>query len=362
MVRLLISLGSNKQTRQLLKRFSTSDAMHFAVLKIGGGVLDGPQLKSLVSSVDFLKKVGFFPVIVHGGGPQLNAELDKAGEEAKYVEGLRVTSPKVLAIALKVFEKENTKLVEALEQAGVRARPITGVFEATPLDVNTYGLVGKVTKIHSDALTSSVLSGYVPVLTSLGMSAEGQALNINADIAALELAKEIHPLKILFINTTAGMLDGDGKLIPRIRMSEEYDHLMKQPWVKHGTRLKIKEIKNCLDALPSSTSVSIVSPENVPAELFEPRGLGTHISKGERVIAHTNLDTVDVGRVRALLEGSFKAPLKPTYFEELAKRIHRIYITESNDVCFHPIHRNEIQNALHHKEPSNYIYCDVLTL
>jgi len=333
MVRLLISLGSNKQMRQLLKRFSSSDAMHFAVLKIGGGVLEGAQLKSLVSSIEFLKKVGFFPIVVHGGGPQLNAELDKAGEEPKYVEGMRVTSPKVLGIALRVFEKENTKLVEALEQAGVRARPVSGVFEATPLDVNTYGLVGKVTKIHSDVLASSILSGYVPVLTSLGMSPEGQVLNINADVAALELAKEIHPLKILFINTTAGMLDGDGKLITRIRLSEEYDNLMKQPWVKHGTRLKLREFKNCLDALPPSASVSIVSPENVPAELFEPRGLGTHISKGERVVSHSSLEHVDLGRVRTLLEESFKAPLKPTYFEELAKRLHRIYITESNDVC-----------------------------
>ncbi len=161
-----------------------------------------------------------------------------------YVEGLRVTSPRVLGIAMKVFEKENTKLVEALEQAGVRARPVTGAFEATPLDPQTYGLVGKVTKIHTDSIASCVLGGYVPVLTSLGLSAEGQILNINADVAALELAKEIHPLKILFINTTAGMLDGDGKLIPRIRLEEEYEYLMKQPWVKHGTKLKIREIKS----------------------------------------------------------------------------------------------------------------------
>lgn len=189
------------------------------------------------------------------------------------------------------------------------------------------------TKIHSDVLASSILSGYVPVLTSLGMSAEGQALNINADVAALELAKEIHPLKILFINTTAGMLDGDKKLIPRIRLTEEYDGLMKQPWVKHGTRLKLKEMKSCLDALPASSSISIISPENVAAELFESRGLGTHISKGEKVVAHTSLDTVDLIRVKSLLEGSFQAPLKPTYFEELAPRLHRIYLTESNDVC-----------------------------
>lgn len=333
MVRLLLSLGSHKQMRQLLKRFSSSDAMHFAVLKIGGGVLEGQALKNLVSSIEFLRKVGFYPIVVHGGGPQLNAELDKAGEVPTYVEGMRVTTPKVLSIAMRVFEKENMKLVEALEQAGTRARPVSGVFEATPLDPKTYGLVGQVTRIHTDALASCILTGYVPVLTSLGMSAEGQVLNINADVAALELAKEIHPLKILFINTTAGMLDGNGKLMTSIRMNEQYDELMKQPWVKHGTRLKLKEFKSCLDHLPASTTISITSPENVPAELFESRGLGTHISKGERVQAHKSLETVDLEKVRGLLEGSFKAPLKPQYFHDLATRVHRIYISESHDVC-----------------------------
>lgn len=329
--RLLLS-GGDRETKQYLRRFAAEDKLHFAVVKIGGGVLEGVALRNLVSSLEFLRRVGLFPIVVHGGGPQLNEELDKAGETPTYVEGLRVTSPRVLSIAARVFERENTKLVDALEHAGMRARPVHRVFEAKPLNLDTYGLVGDVTRINTDTLASCILSGYIPVLTSLGQTPEGQLLNINADVAALELAKEIQPLKIIFLNTTGGMLDGNGKLIERIRLQEEYDHLMTLPWVKHGTRLKIKEIKNCLDKLPNASSVTLTAPEHLSTELFESKGLGTHISRGEKVEKYTSLDQVDVERVRALIESSFEKKLTPNYFEELKSRLHAIYITDSHEV------------------------------
>lgn len=326
---------ADKDTKQFIKNYAEEKKLQFAVVKIGGGVLEGEQLRKLVSSLDFLRKVGMFPIVVHGGGPQLNEELEKSGEEPQYVEGLRVTSPKVLSIACRVFERENTKLVDALEQAGMRARPVSRVFEAKPLDLKTYGLVGDVCRINTDTLASCIISGYIPVLTSLGQTAEGQMLNINADVAALELAKEIQPLKILFLNTTNGILDGNKKLIQSIRIEEEYDHLMAQPWVKHGTRLKIKEIKNCLDKLPSASSVSLTSPENLPVELFESKGLGTHISRGERVTKYEKLDTLDIQAVGQLIEASFEKILTPGYFKELSGRLHSIYIAGNYEVGTH---------------------------
>jgi N-acetyl-gamma-glutamyl-phosphate reductase/acetylglutamate kinase len=154
-------------------------------------------------------------------------------------------------------------------------------------------------------------------------------LNINADVAALELAKEIRPLKIIFLNTTGGMLDGNGKLINRIRLEEEFDQLMKQPWVKHGTRLKIKEFKACLDALPPSSTVSITAPEHLASELFDSHGLGTHITRGERVIQYDSLDAIDLEQIRALIENSFQRSLVANYFIDLRPRLHRIYLIES---------------------------------
>jgi N-acetyl-gamma-glutamyl-phosphate reductase/acetylglutamate kinase len=115
----------------------------------------------------------------------------------------------------------------------------------------------------------------------------------------------------------------------RIRLEEEFDHLMKQPWVKHGTRLKIKEFKNCLDALPQASSVILTSPEHLSTELFESKGLGTHVSRGERVVKFDNLDQLDTNKVRALIESSFERTLSPNFFQDLKSRLHAVYVTAS---------------------------------
>ncbi|KAM9985961.1 hypothetical protein ACTFIZ_002245 [Dictyostelium cf. discoideum] len=285
------------------KSVKIKDQKQIVLVKIGGGVIES-DISSLIGSLNFLKKIGLFPIVVHGGGPQLNAELAAAGEPAEYVEGLRVTPPSVLAIAQRVFLRENLKIVEALESSGTKARPVTqGVYQATPLDPKLYGFVGNVTKIHTDALASCITNDYVPVISSLAMTPEGQVLNINADVAALELAKSINPLKILFINTTAGMKDGDGKVMQHIKLDEQYAELMKQPWVKHGTKLKLKEFKSCLDVLPPSTSITITSPDLLMKELFAKDGSGTTVERGEVMHSHES-PSFDETKFFALIEKS----------------------------------------------------------
>ncbi|EFA79524.1 acetylglutamate kinase [Heterostelium album PN500] len=294
------------------KNIKLSDNKSIVLVKIGGGVIED-NMSALIQSLNFLKKIGLYPIVVHGGGPQMNAELTAAGVEPEYVEGLRVTRPQVLAIAQRVFMRENLKIVEALEASGTKARPITqGVFQATPLDPSTYGFVGNVTKILTDGLASCIGSDYIPVISSLAMTEHGQVLNINADVAALELAKAIRPLKILFINTTAGMKDGDGKVMRHIVLDQQYDNLMKQPWVKHGTKLKLKEFKNCLDNLPLSTSITITSPELLQKELFTKSGSGTTVEKGISIL--TEESQLDFGR----LSKSFG--LRPAELKSLVER------------------------------------------
>ena len=123
-VKLLRSLGSRKEAEQYLKQYSEIEAKKFAIIKVGGGIIQD-DLDSLVSSLTFLQRVGLFPIVIHGAGPQLNAALKDAGISTKIVDGQRVTSPETLEIARKVFQKQNLKLVEALEKLGTRARPIT---------------------------------------------------------------------------------------------------------------------------------------------------------------------------------------------------------------------------------------------
>jgi N-acetyl-gamma-glutamyl-phosphate reductase/acetylglutamate kinase len=116
---------------------------------------------------------------------------------------------KTLQIARRVFLDENLRIVSALEKLGTRARPITsGVFTADYLDREKYGLVGKITRVDKRPLEASIRAGVLPILTSLAESADGQILNVNADIAAGELAKELEPLKIVFLNEKGGLFHG----------------------------------------------------------------------------------------------------------------------------------------------------------
>ena len=146
-IRLLSSMASAKEISQYVKRFSQLDAKRFAVVKVGGAVLRD-DLDALTSSLSFLQEVGLTPIVVHGAGPQLDEEMTAAGIEKQTVNGLRITSPEVLAIVRKVFLQQNLALVEALQESGARATSIvSGVFEAEYLDQQTYGLVGEVKRI-----------------------------------------------------------------------------------------------------------------------------------------------------------------------------------------------------------------------
>src|SRR5690606_20091557 len=127
-VRLLSNMASAKEIQQYLKRFSQLDAARFAVVKVGGAILRD-ELGALVSSLAFLQQVGLTPIVLHGAGPQLDAEMAAAGIEKRSVDGLRFTTPEVLAVVRRIFQQQNLRLVEALQAEGVRATSIqSGVF------------------------------------------------------------------------------------------------------------------------------------------------------------------------------------------------------------------------------------------
>jgi N-acetyl-gamma-glutamyl-phosphate reductase / acetylglutamate kinase len=108
-----------------------------------------------------------------------------------------------------VFLEENLKLVSALEKLQTRARPITsGVFTADYLDKDTWGLVGKITRVDKRPIEASIRAGALPILTNLAETVDGQILNVNADVAAGELAKELEPMKIVFLNEKGGLFHG----------------------------------------------------------------------------------------------------------------------------------------------------------
>jgi acetylglutamate kinase len=325
-VRLLSNMASAKEIQQYLKRFSQLDAARFAVVKVGGAILRD-ELDALVSSLAFLQQVGLTPIVLHGAGPQLDEEMTAAGIAKRTVDGLRVTDAATLSVVRRVSQQENLRLVEALQAQGVRATSITaGVFEAELLDEARLGLVGKVVRVHTAGIHAAIKVRSIPVIASLGETAGGQILNVNADWAANELVKTLQPYKIVFLTGTGGLLDGEGDLIDSINLSTEYEGLMAQPWLHSGMRIKIEQIHELLMQLPPSSSVSITKPDELAKELFTHRGSGTLVRRGEAVRCVEGWGDLDLGKLKGLVESGFGRKLAEDYFERV--RPYRVFVSE----------------------------------
>lgn len=284
-VQLLNNIGSKREVEQYLKYFSSVSHQQFAVIKVGGAIITN-HLDQLSLCLAFLYHLGLFPIVLHGTGPQINELLERDGIEPLYEDGIRITDPKTMLVVRQCFLEQNLRLVTALEKMGVRARPITaGVFSADYLSREKYQLVGKISAVNKLPIEAAIDAGYLPILTSLAETASGQVLNVNADIAAGELAREFEPLKIVFLNEVGGIINGStGQKISAINLDEEYHDLMSQPWVKYGTKLKIKEIHDLLQHLPRSLSVAIINVDDLQRELFTDSGAGTLIRRGYKLI------------------------------------------------------------------------------
>ncbi|KAL9480217.1 hypothetical protein ACSS6W_005003 [Trichoderma asperelloides] len=135
---------------------------------------------------------------------------------------------------------------------------------------------------------------------------DGCLLNVNADVAAVELARTLKPLKVVYLSEKGGLFNGDGKKISQINLDEEFDYLMAQPWCRYGTRLKIKEIKELLDDLPRSSSVAIIHPSDLQKELFTDSGAGTLIRRGDKIQRVTSIDEFnDIEKLKATLISNY---------------------------------------------------------
>lgn len=299
------NIGSKRETAAYLRVFSNT-SQKFAVIKVGGAILR-EHLDELCASILLLYELGLYPVIVHGGGPQLNSLLEAAGVEPQFEGGIRVTDAKTLGIARKLFLEENSRLIERLDSLGVATRAIQGAFGATYLDKEKWQYVGKITEVRTQAIEASISAGYVPILTSMAEGNDGHLLNVNADVAAAELARALKPLKVVYLSEKGGLFNGENKKISQINLDEEYDYLMAQPWCRYGTRLKIQEIQELLTDLPRSSSVAIIHPSDLEKELFTDSGAGTLLRLGDRIRKATSLsEFTDLKQLQATLIGSYK--------------------------------------------------------
>lgn len=326
-VHLLSNMSDAKEIRSYLQRFSEVDQSRFAVIKIGGAILRDHRDET-AAALAFLHTVGLTPIVIHGGGPQLDETLEKRGIAIEKIDGLRVTSPDVVDAARDTFIEQNIGLVEAVRDQGVAAHGLTeGAFEADYVDRDKYGLVGEPTEVHLPLIRSIVASGAIPILTCLGVAPGGQLVNMNADSATRALVHAVQPMKIIFLAAVGGLMDSEERLIESINLASDYDHLMSQDWVHSGMRLKLAEIKLLLDDTPLSTSVSITTPSGLVKELFTHSGSGTMVRRGELIIKETDKDGLDRGQVEKLVEEAFGRTLEPTWWDGLD--LKTAYLSES---------------------------------
>jgi acetylglutamate kinase len=317
-VQLLSNVSDGREIHTYLQRFSELERTRFAVIKIGGAILRD-RLDETAASLALLHTVGLTPIVIHGGGPQLDERLTAQGVTSEKVDGLRVTTPQILDAARDVFTNQNIELVEAIRTQGVDAHGLTqGVFDADLMDREKYGLVGDPTSVHLDLLRSIVKSGAIPILTCLGVAPGGQMVNINADAATRILVEEIQPMKIIFLSDTGGLLGHDGEVIDSINLATDYRELMEAEWVHSGMRLKLAEINRLLEGAPLTTSVSITTPSALARELFTHSGDGTLIRMGEEINRHIDRSNVDEERLVTLIEGAFEQRLDRSWWSQLA--------------------------------------------
>ena len=311
-LKLLSAIGSEKEINNYIEKFSSTE-QRFAVIKVGGSVIQN-DIENLVSSLVFLDQVGLKPVLLHGAGPMLSKALEDQGVDFSFIDGQRVTSKETRDVAEQVFIKTNQQIVDALESMGARAVGLTAdVFECIQ-DKPDLGFVGTVKNVNEHLVNKILEEGSIPVIAPLGQEGN-EVLNINADIATVELVKTINPYKVIFLSDIGGIFNKSDQLIENINLVLEYEDLMVQEWLHSGMKLKLEQIKELLSYLPKTSSVSITKPINLPKELFTDSGSGTLIKHGYKVNKHVLPDTEIENQFKQIIEESFNGSLVSNFFE-----------------------------------------------
>lgn len=261
------------------------------VVKYGGNAMLNADLKSAVmQDIVLLSTVGIKVVLVHGGGPEINAMLEKVGKESKFINGLRYTDAETIDIVQMVLSgKLNKEICGILVQQGGKAVGLSGadngLLRAKKIDKGDgvdYGFVGEVTKVNTELITSLLDNGFIPVISTVAIGEDGDTskYNINADTAAAKIAAELEAEKFVQLTNVAGVLrdiNDTSSLIPRIRMNE-IDGLMKEGIISGGM---IPKIECCMMAreggVPRTHIIDGRVPHSLLIEMFSDRGIGTMI-------------------------------------------------------------------------------------
>ena len=274
-------LPKDGPTFEEVKKYLEKYNNEFIVIKCGGSVLVNPKLfKIFIEDVGVLKKLGFNPIIVHGGGKRINNKLNEMNIESSFIDGLRVTNKDTINIVEDVLIEFNKEIVDALKDQSCETRGITSkeynIITVKP-ESDKLGFVGIPTHIKTNVLKEIIKVNEVPVLAPLGLDENNQTFNINADTVAGSIAKELKARRLMIISDVEGVLDNEKKLIPEINSSKA-NQLIEQKIISGGM---IPKINNCLDVASNGVrGVVIIDGRKNHSLLFEllsDKGSGTLI-------------------------------------------------------------------------------------
>jgi len=261
------------------------------VIKYGGAAMEKPGLRDLFSrDVALVRTLGVQPVVVHGGGPQIDRMMKRLGKSPHFIGGLRVTDDETMDIVEMVLAGSiNKEIVGAISAHGSRAVGLcggdAGLIRATrrhhvlpdgrEIDL---GRVGDVKAVDPEPLELLQEHGFVPVLAPLGIGPQGELLNINADLVAADVAAALGAVKVIFLSDIPGILGHDGRVLRRVTLAE-LDALTRDGIIEGGM---LPKVEACARALKGGVGGAYIVDGRLPnallLKLFTHTGLGTEVA------------------------------------------------------------------------------------
>ena len=264
------------------------------VIKFGGNAMVDETLKSsFAQDIVLLKQVGVNPVIVHGGGPQIEKLLDQIGKKSRFIEGMRVTDNETMDVVEMVLGGQvNKQIVSLINRHGGRAVGLTGKdggmisarkmkLSGSDQEDHDLGQVGEVESIDPSVVAMLDAGDFIPVIAPIGVGTDGASYNINADLVAGELAAVLNAEKLLLLTNTPGVLDSDGNLLTGLS-AEETERLIDNGIISGGMLPKVRCALNAVNAgVRTGQIIDGRVKHSVLLELLTDTGVGTLI-KGNK--------------------------------------------------------------------------------
>ncbi|MDD5072457.1 MAG: acetylglutamate kinase [Candidatus Omnitrophica bacterium] len=259
------------------------------VIKAGGSMMENREVISgIFQDIIFMSLVGIKPVIIHGGGPRITEKMKEAGIVAKFVDGFRVTDSKTMKIVDDTLEATNKEIAKHIEELGGKVKALSGkkdkIIKAVTLKHKGkyMGFLGKIVSVNTKPIKDALKAGAIPVITPVAAGKDGKAYNINADLAACDIAAALKAEKFVLITDTNGILrdeSDENTLIPTLKRKEA-EELIERGVIRGGMIPKVKAV---VDALKKGVNKTHIIDGRLShailLEVFTDKGIGTEIIK-----------------------------------------------------------------------------------